>query len=116
MPANQKKRFARGRAILNRLPSAPELMTLPELEFYTGASLRAIRGWVQEWIAEGFIGQTKIGYQVAGPGSPWQVNRKPLITWVIARKYVRFPPEYGFPSPEAAEDMLGALKGKVKNT
>lgn len=114
MPTNQKKRFARGRAILNRLPAAPDTLTLPEVEFYTGASLRAIRLWVKLWIAQGLIGPAKVAWQVAGSGSAWQVNKKPFVLWLIARKHVRFAREYGFPSQEEAEATLGGYSGAPK--
>jgi hypothetical protein len=109
MPLGQKKKFFKARAISSRLPTAPEMLTLPEVQFYTGVSLRAVRNWTREWQVQNLAGQKKLAWQIAGPGSAWTVRRLPLIAWLISEKHVKPDASYGFPDPETAGEYLIAL-------
>jgi hypothetical protein len=120
MPANQSKKFFRSRTISNRFPTAPDTMTLPEVMFYTGASLRTVRNWTREWELSALVGPKGVAIQIAGPGSPWTVRKTALISWLVAFKHVRLPVEYGFPSKEQAlavfegKSLGSVLPGKLK--
>lgn len=108
-----KKKFFRARAIHSRLPSAPEQLTLPEVAFYTGASVIAVKKWTLEWKAGKLVGPSKLANQMAGPGSNWIVSKALLIPWLIARKHVRLDPALNYPDHTEATMLIDNVAAGV---
>ena len=110
-----KRQFHKKKSLLARLKKLPELCSTTEAIKALLCHERTFRGWLKR---EEFRAVAELQETEALPR--WVIDREALILWVLALRFARPSPEYGYPSPVEAwaalglsGEPVGGFRGKV---